>query len=56
MTQQMSSQQFIHTRLLSVKTVLDTYMYWGFTDENEEKIMVMWSLRKQLLLIFDRVG
>lgn len=40
----MSSQQFIHTRLLSVKTVLDTYMYWGFTDENEEKIMVMWSL------------
>lgn len=40
----MSSQQFLHKHLLSAKMVLDTYMYWGFTDENEEKFMVMWSL------------
>lgn len=41
MKRQMSNQQFIHKHLLSAKTVLDTYIYWGF---NEEKFTVMWSL------------
>lgn len=44
MKQQMSSQQFIHKHLLSAKTVLGICMYWGFNDENEEKLAVMWSL------------
>lgn len=44
MKRQMSNQQFIHKHLLSAKTVLDTYIYWGFNDENEEKFTVMWSL------------